>query len=256
MENSVATGSHSGEEWWSTFFSNLWLDVQRQVKSREQSDREAEFVERALDLERASSILDAPCGVGRLSIALARRGHHVHGIDLTEPFVEDARRAAASETLSLTFECRDMRDLPGEDRFDAAICWWGSFGYFDDEGNQDFLARAHRSLRPGGNLLIDTHVAETLLPVMSESSWKRVDDIIVLEKRVFDPWQSRTETEWTFIRGQEQYTNHTSIRLYTLREMVAELRRAGFDNIQVYGSLDGGPFALGSKRAYFVATKA
>ena len=43
-------------------------------------------------------------------------------------------RAPASERV--TWEQRDMRDLPWQARFDGAFCVGNSFGYLDDEGNE------------------------------------------------------------------------------------------------------------------------
>ena len=43
------------------------------------------------------SILDVPCGAGRLAPRLLARASHVTGIDLSPPMVEEARRALAVE---------------------------------------------------------------------------------------------------------------------------------------------------------------
>ena len=47
-----------------------------------------------------STLLDAPCGVGRASIALARRGLQVTGVDLGEAALELAASLAAEAKVS------------------------------------------------------------------------------------------------------------------------------------------------------------
>lgn len=239
--------------WWSDFFNDLWIEVQRRSKSAEQSAREAAFICRALRLEKGARVLDVPCGVGRIAVELAALGHVVTGIDLTGDFIEDARRTAAGRGLDIQFMRGDMRELPARPEFDAVVCWWGSFGYFEDAENAAFLRAAARCLKPGGRILIDTHVMETLLPGMRERAWRRIGDILVLEERRYDFESSRTLTDWTFIRDGSVYSNQTSIRLYSYGELTRMLADAGFDRFNAYGSIEEDPFQAGSDRLYLVA---
>lgn len=38
--------------------------------------------------------------------------------------------------------------------FDAVVCWFTSFGYFDDDDNRKVLDEFAQVLRPGGRLLM------------------------------------------------------------------------------------------------------
>ena len=44
-----------------------------------------------------------------------------------------------------------------EGPFDAAICMWSSFDFFDDADKDHVPARVHKVLRPRGRLVIDVH---------------------------------------------------------------------------------------------------
>src|SRR5439155_22236394 len=56
------------------------------------------------------------------------------------------------------FAERDMRDLDRlNDSFDAVICMWQSFGYFDAATNASVLAQMSTRLRPGGRLVLDVY---------------------------------------------------------------------------------------------------
>ncbi len=242
-------------DWWEGFFSGLWLEVQRQFKSEEQTQAEADFIEKALALAPGAHVLDAPCGEGRIALTLAARGYQVTGVDITEPLLDDARRQAATRGLDVTWERRDMRDLPWEGAFDAVLCFWGSFGYFDDAGNIEHVQAVARALKPGGRFVIDTHVAESLFRVFTSRGWNPVGDILLLEERRYDHVRSRTEVEWTFVREGVIQRQSSSIRVYTYNELCRLLESAGFGAFAGYGSLDVEPFALRSPRLYLVATK-
>lgn len=57
-----------------------------------------------------------------------------------------------------------MRDLPFESEYEAALNFWGSFGYFDEVDNERTAASAWRALTPGGRFLIDLPAARSAAP--------------------------------------------------------------------------------------------
>ena len=244
------------DAWYEEFFWSLWMEVQRQNKTEVQTCAEAAFIQKVLRIEPGVKLLDVPCGAGRHSVELAARGYRVTGVDLTVPFLQEARRRAVERQLEVRWERRDMRDLRWAGEFDGAFCFWGSFGYFDDQGNQDFLAAVLRAQKPGARFLLDTHVAETLLPRLSQQrDWKRVGDTLVLEEKHYNPATARTNTEWTAARDGKVFRKTTSIRLYTYRELCQLFERVGFADLEPYGSLNGEPFEFGSPRLYLTATR-
>lgn len=240
-------------DWFGSFFSGLWLDVQRGISTAAEIDARVATIERVLELQPGSRVLDVPCGNGRMSIPLARRGHVVTGIDFTPPFLAEARAAAGE--LPATFLERDMRELDGLSGFDAALNWWGSFGYFDDAGDEAVARGVCKALVPGGRFLIDTNLTETLVPLFQPKGWGRSGDILVLEDRIFDFQTSRVEVDWTFIRGAVEERKHASLRIYSAHEMVTLLRRVGFASVRLLDFTTEAPLAVGSRRALVLATK-
>ncbi len=240
-------------DWFESFFSGLWLEVQRTFFAAPENDARAGLIERVLALQPGSRVLDVPCGNGRMTIPLARRGHTMTGIDFTPPFIAEAR--AAADGLPVTFLQRDMRELADLSGFDAALNWWGSFGYFDDVGDETLAAGVCRALVPGGRFLIDANLMETLMPVFQPKGWGRTGDITVLEDRSFDFAASRIEVDWTFLRKGVEERKHTSTRLYSAREVVALLQRAGFASVRVLDFTTEAPLSVNSRRALVVATK-
>ncbi len=245
------------KDWWKTFFSGPWLDAQKHPWPEGQTKRDADFLEKALKLAPEAKILDVPCGEGRLSIELAKRNYKVTGVDISFPLLVEGRSRAEEGKLNINWEHMDMRDLPWKEEFDAAFCFWGSFGYFDDEGNKEFLNAAGRVLKPGGRLIIDTHSVDTLLPVFQKRYWRRMGDTLVLEDRKFEHVQSRVDVEWTLVKIKESkvVTFNSSIRIYTYHELCKLLEDAGFFNFEGYGSLDMTPFGFGSHRLLLMATR-
>lgn len=115
-----------------------------------------------LGLGQGAAVLDVGCGPGRHAHELARRGVEVHGIDISERFVELARQGAPQ---GATFERCDARSLLGRadlrGRFDAVICLCqGAFGLMTAEGeDEQVLAGMAAALRRGGALALSAFSA-------------------------------------------------------------------------------------------------
>src|SRR6185503_10451218 len=116
----------------------------------ERNRYEASEIAATLGLEAPARILDAPCGHGRIANLLAGDGFSVTGVDATTLFLERARHDALNLGVDVDYRLGDLRDLPVPGPFDAVVCWFTSFGYFDDHDNQKTLAEFAGVLRPGG----------------------------------------------------------------------------------------------------------
>src|SRR5436190_7258153 len=117
--------------WWEDFFEGLSVELWLEAVPAEHTEREAERIAASLALPEGAGILDVPCGGGRLSLALAARGYRVTGVDWSREFIAHAAAVPAAATVTaatVTWEQRDMRDLPWPERFDGAFCVGNSFG--------------------------------------------------------------------------------------------------------------------------------
>ena len=254
--NYMNMSGRQDKQWWVVLFQDPWRSVFLREKTQRRTIEEVNFIQKVLELRSQAKILDVPCGDGRHSIELAKRKFKVTGVDINQQFLDIARDKTEFERLKIVWQQRDMRDLPWREKFDAAFSFWGSFGYFDDKGNIDFLKAVSRVLKPGAKFLVDTHVAETLLPNLSpERIWKQVGKTLLLEEKSYDCASSRVNTEWTFIHHGEKSKRYSSIRIYTFRQLCDLLRSVGFNSFRGYGLLNGDPFHVGSSRLYLVAKK-
>ena len=213
--------------WWENFFEGVAVDMWLQALPPEHTEREAEFLARTLAVPPGAELLDVPCGAGRLSLALARHGYQLTGIDWSAECLKHAR--AGDTPGRVTWERRDMRDLPWRARFDGAFCMGNSFGYLDDAGNAAFLNAVAAALKPGGLFVLETPmVLENLLGHLQDRPWWKVGDIRLLVVNTYDHTRQRLDIEYTFVTNGRVEVRHGSHRAYSYRELVELIEAAGF----------------------------
>lgn len=222
--------------------------------SPEQTRAEAEFLQNALRTAGSSHLLDVPCGNGRHSIELARRGHRITGVDLSEEFIAQAR--AAGESLPATWVAGDMRRLPWSEEFDGAFCFGNSFGYLNPTEARDFIAAIARTLKPGSRFAIETGMAaESIFQSVEKTRWYKVGDIYMLSENQYDAREGRLDIQYTFIRDSRVEKRPTSSYVLTVNEICRMHVDAGLEPVDLLGSIGGEPFRQGSPRLILVSAK-
>ena len=236
------------------FYQHSWGPVER----FQRAEREVDFIVEALGLAAGASVLDLCCGEGRHTVALARRGYRVTGLDLSALHLRLARQAAKEAGVSVRWHRADMRDIPWEGEFDAVINMFTSFGYLES-GEEDFkvLMAVAGALKPGGRFLLDTINREMLVRHWEAHDWQEgADGTLRLEDRRFDFLTGRQHNRVLSIhpdgtrRGRE-----IDLRMYTLKNLADMLSRAGLSVCRTCGGLDGRDYGLDTLRMIVLAEK-
>jgi ubiquinone/menaquinone biosynthesis C-methylase UbiE len=104
-------------------------------------------------LEKGSSVLELAPGPGYLSIELAKLGsYRIIGIDISDDFVEIARRNAGEAGVQVEFKQGNASAIPAEkNQFDFIVCT-AAFKNFREPAK--VLSEMHRVLKEGGKALI------------------------------------------------------------------------------------------------------
>jgi SAM-dependent methyltransferase len=219
---------------------------------RRGSDTETDQVIDFLGLRPGESVLDAPCGHGRISSRLSARGLTVTGVDASELFLDLARR----QSTEVDYRLGDLRALPVDGPFDAVLCWFTSIGYFDDAGNKQVLAEFRRVLRDGGRLLIDTHnpyeLARRFVSAPASQTVEVGDDMTV-DLSEFDCIAGRLETDRIVVRDGQTRRSHHSVRFPAITEWRDWLATAGFESCE-FSARGGSPPSIHRPRLVIIAT--
>lgn len=223
----------TGEEFWIDFKDILFGD-----KRIEDARDEVEKIIELGGLQSGNKVLDMPCGVGRHTKVFEEKDFDVVGVEKTKNYAKDARERTDSEIVN-----KDMKNFRRENKFDAVVNWWNSFGYFENkEDDIQTLKNIQASLREGGVLLMDVVGKEVAAKNGFENHWDKESSALVLQSHeIKEDWE-KIENTWIKVENGEQieYTWHQ--RLYSAKELRQILEKAGFSKIEFYGNIEQEPY--------------
>jgi len=113
---------------------------------------------------KGEKILDIACGVGELSLIIARKGAEVYGLDMSEVAIAGARRLSQRAGIPCDFRVGDAQHLPYPDGyFDKIVCS-SSLEHFQDD--RQALSEMRRVLKDGGRVVLTAD--RFTLPIKNE----------------------------------------------------------------------------------------
>ena len=116
------------------------------------------FYARLAERENAQDILELGAGAGRVSVALARRGLNVTGLELSAQMLERGKQFAARENVSVNFVLGDMTDFKLEQRFSLIIAPFNALMHLYSLADQDrALEMVRDHLGPNGVFAFDLY---------------------------------------------------------------------------------------------------
>jgi SAM-dependent methyltransferase len=236
-------------EWFERWFGEEYL---RAYAHRDDTD--AERLVGLLDILGVATagqrVLDLACGPGRHAAALARRGAHVVGLDLSRALLLAAREAGAERLVRA-----DVRGLPFRDAaFDAVLNLFTSFGYFEEDAEHAaVLCDVARVLRPRGRFVLDFLNAPAVRSGLVARDERGAGTTTVVQERWLSPDGRFVHKRIQVGAGQQTFTER--VRLYERAELEAMMAEQGLRPIRAAGNYDGGAYGAGSDRLILVGER-
>ena len=226
----------------------------------------AQYVKDIAKLAPGSKVLDAGCGLGRISVELAALGLDVTGVDIIQSELDAARDSAQAEGVELTLVNQDLRTFHAQNQFDCAVNLYTSFGYCDtvDEDMQ-ILRNIAESVKPGGTFIMECTSRETAILYWTPGEeFERAGYKVVTHFEVTGAWEG-LKSQWTLYPenadlkkspAPQPVVDHTFIqRLYPATFLRNKLMEFGFSKAEVYGDFDFSPYAENARTMVLIGIK-
>ena len=250
------------------------------ILTDEEISRRADFLFEACSISPESKILELESFEGKLSIALAKRGCRVVGMEDRWLFLERARDLAEQSgvTIDLISESVIKKALPS--KFDVIV--WTDRGLrglsgFSDENILRALRHISEMLSIGGRFFceVNNRDAEVRQYGVSRKEWCRFgppassiaakmveqglptpQKELMLVERDFDVLRGRGNGCDYFVGADGDVHEFVmSARVYTFTEFELLIRAAGLAAENVYGDWTGGKLSVESEKLLVVAKK-
>lgn len=224
------------QAWYASWFDSPYYPLLYRHRDEAEAAHFIAALCQYLQPEPGSTALDLACGRGRHALVMAREGLRVTGLDLSESSISEAQLLAnAHPALALGFARHDMRDVYQENAFDLIFNLFTSFGYFEDENDdQKVLKAIWAGLKPGGRFVFDflhaPYVQETFVP----SEEKELDGVhFSIARHITESWIVK---QISIVDGNHQYRFFEQVRHYQPDELSQMLKKAGFDILRQFGN--------------------
>lgn len=192
------------------------------------------------------SILDIPCGFGRLHKPLSNMDYKVYGVDINPDFVKIANNHSPRNSL-----VGNMLQIPFADSsFDTTLNMFSSFGYFRNrQSDSVMLKEMARVTKKGGSIVLDLQNPYSKLANF-KSEWTNTmnDSVTAHHTAIFDPIDSVIHEQIKYVdsNGKEEF-GIISMRVYTPHELTELGVSLGLKPTEVL-SKDGGVYSTKSGR--------
>jgi len=242
----------NNSEWFVDWFDSPYYHIL--YKNRD--DKEAQsFISNLITLlqpNKNNLFIDVACGKGRHAMFLNSLGYNVDGFDLSENSISIAQ---LKENASLHFFTNDIREPLKTNHYDFAFNLFTSFGYFDDEkDNQKAIDAISESLNSNGILVLDFMNSNKVINNLNKQEIKEVDNIKFNIKRSFTNGHIVKDINFEADNKQHQYQE--KVKSISLDVFKNYFLKANLSIDAIFGDYDLNPFDLeNSDRLILVARK-
>lgn len=245
------------EEFW-TYYAPIMFDDARWAEAPDV----ARIVKEIADLKEGDSVLDAGCGLGRISVELAALGLNVTGVDIIQTELDAAAESAEAEGVPLRLINSDLRTFKSDVLYDCAVNLYTSFGYCDTEDeDMEILKNIAASLRDGGTFILECVSRETSIKYWTPGEeFDRAGYTVRTEFKVQGAWEGLSSRWILYPLGapadSKPVIDHVFVqRLYSAAELCEKMKRCGFSEAKAYGDYDLSPYDQNLQTMVIVAKK-
>lgn len=238
QDKNISKISAGRQNWYRTdsiVWGERYMKEKENILTQERNKKETRIIVKNLP-KNCKEVLDAPCGYGRISNSLATMGYKVTGIDISDYFINLAKKQTDQKGLSVSYITGDIlkKKVPG--KFDGVLNIFTSLGYLEnDKKNELFIKRLCQYVKSGGRLII-----ETINPIALTANYKEKETVVLKDgtKLYFSRYLDfRTSTSVTKIRevkcGNKPRNLIHIIRIYYPHELINICGRFGCNLVKI-----------------------
>ena len=203
-------------------------------KNRDEKEAQV-FIDNLIDylqIHKGSKLIDIACGKGRHAKYFNKKGMDVVGVDLSQNSINTAKK---DENKNLQFSAHDMRENYQENSFDIVTNLFTSFGYFENNKDEQKAINAMaNNLKKEGILIIDFMNAKKVIANLVLNEQKTINNIqFDITRQVKDGFILK---DIRITDGKEEQQFQEKVKAITLADYSEFITNAGLKIIDIFGN--------------------
>ena len=206
------------------------------------------------------SAIDLACGTGSVALLLAGKYDRVLCVDMSEEMLTVAQQRAWEQASRPFFICQQLQQLQLSRAVDMAVCALDGLDYILDPTDcKEAIRRVYKALNPGGIFIFDVNTPQKLRAMDGQVFLDEDDDVYCVWRGEFDEETNICSYGMDLFQRQgdvwqRSFEEHQEYA-YSVSQLTAFLKEAGFTHIRVYADGTLEPPRAGEQRIYFSARK-
>ena len=218
--------------WFANWFDSPYYHTL--YKNRDEKEAQV-FIDNLIDylqIHKGSKLIDIACGKGRHAKYFNKKGMDVVGVDLSQNSINTAKK---DENKNLQFSAHDMRENYQENAFDVVTNLFTSFGYFENNKDEQKAINAmENNLKKEGILIIDFMNAKKVIANLVLNEQKMINNIqFDITRQVKDGFILK---DIRITDGKEQQQFQEKVKAITLADYSEFITNAGLKIIDIFGN--------------------
>ena len=218
--------------WFANWFDSPYYHTL--YKNRDEKEAQV-FIDNLIDylqIHKGSKLIDIACGKGRHAKYFNKKGMDVVGVDLSQNSINTAKK---DENKNLQFSAHDMRENYQENAFDVVTNLFTSFGYFENNKDEQKAINAMaNNLKKEGMLIIDFMNAKKVIANLVLNEQKTINNIqFDITRQVKDGFILK---DIRITDGKEEQQFQEKVKAITLADYSEFITNAGLKIIDIFGN--------------------
>lgn len=196
------------------------------------------------DLAGEGPVLELGVGTGRLALELARKGHVVHGIDISRSMLNHLEQKQAKSPVGasrVSTVLGDITDFDLKARFQLIYCVFNTFLQLASAETQErCLEACTRHLLPGGAVVLEVELPDFARWTDSQAchTWEVRDDFLVVEFSLHHPVDQRITSQYMVVTNGHVRLCPEVLRYVSKTELELMADRLGLTMSEAFSSWD------------------